>query len=328
MSGPGLRLRSLWSTSPTLVATGAAHGVLLLLFLGLILVDGRVVTGQPVWLKPGKFAASISLYALTLAWLLAHVEGRHRAVRTVGWVTAIALWLEILIIGTQAARGQTSHFNIATALDGALFTAMGVSILAAWIAGFSTLWLLWRQGFADRAYGLALRLGLFISLIGAGLGGLMTQPTEAQRAQLAQGHLPTRIGAHSVGAPDDGPGLPGVGWSTEGGDLRAPHFLGLHAMQVMPLLPLWLVRGERQARERARLALTATASFAYLGLIAVLTFQALRGEPLFAPGLQTLAALAGLGGATLVVGMGGHLWARRGGRRAPPGRSPGAAGAL
>ena len=32
-------------------------------------VDPRTITGAPAWLKPAKFAASIAIYSLTLAWL-------------------------------------------------------------------------------------------------------------------------------------------------------------------------------------------------------------------------------------------------------------------
>jgi hypothetical protein len=300
-------LRRLWRTSPALVATAGAHLALLALFLGLMLVDGRLVTGQPVWLKPAKFAASISVYALTLAWLLAHVEGRRRAVRAVAGVTTVGLWVEILIIGVQAARGEASHFNTTSPLNGALFTVMGVSILAVWLVGFVALGLLVRQRFEDRAFAFALRAGLLISLLGAGLGGLMTQPTAAQQAQLAQGQLPGRMGAHSVGAPDDGPGLPGVGWSTQGGDLRVPHFLGLHAVQLLPLLALVVLR---RTHERERLALMRAAALGYLGLVGVLTLQALRGEPLLAPGPTTLASLGAVAMVTLLAAAAGLLWAR------------------
>lgn len=57
--------------------------------------DPRLVTGSPAWLKPLKFAVSISVYCATLAWLLTLVQGRRRLVRTAAWATGLALALEM-----------------------------------------------------------------------------------------------------------------------------------------------------------------------------------------------------------------------------------------
>ena len=102
------------------------------------------------------------------------------------------------------------------------------------------------------------------------------------------------IGAHSVGVEDGGPGLPLVGWSTTGGDLRVGHFVGLHAMQVLPLLGFALTRpwAVRRWSQRTRTRLVWTAGASYLGLTVFVTWQALRGQSIVAPDPLTLAVAA------------------------------------
>ena len=138
-------------------------------------------------------------------------------------------------------------------------------------------------------------------LFGSAIGGLMPSPTAAQRAQLAAGEAPALVGAHTVGAPDGGPGLPATRWSTDHGDLRVPHFVGLHALQLLPLAGFLL--GKRRRRDGA--ALTVVAGAGYLGLTVVALVEALRGRPLLAPDGVTLAlaalVLAACAAATLVV---------------------------
>ena len=92
---------------------------------------------------------------------------------------------------------------------------------------------------------------------------------------------------HTIGGPDGGPGLPGVGWSTKHGDLRISHFVGLHALQVIPFLA-WLFRRRRGSSHAAVFAISAS----YLMLAGILAWQALRGEPITAPQTATFAALA------------------------------------
>src|SRR5690349_1776238 len=118
MTTLGNRLRNavnrLWAGSPVLTAAGLLMtGALAASLIGLS-VDPRVITGAPAWLKPAKFALSTAIYMLTLAWIFTKLPEWPRTRRIVGWMTAVILVLEVMIIDTQAWRGTTSHFNIGT----------------------------------------------------------------------------------------------------------------------------------------------------------------------------------------------------------------------
>ena len=279
----------LWKSDARLTAVGVAMIALLAATGVALVVDPREIVGAPVWMKPAKFAASIAIYTLTLAWVFTYIPTWTRTRRVGSWVTAVTLAVEIVVICVQAWRGTTSHFNVGTAVDGVLFTIMGLAIVAQTIAAIAVAAAVWRQRFDDRAIGWALRLGMTITIVGAMAGGLMTQPTQAQLAAARAGSRMTVAGAHTVGAPDGGPGLPGTGWSREHGDLRVAHFLGLHAMQILPLIALVFTRLGWQDARRVRLVWASAAS--YVSLFVLLLWQAFRGQSVTAPDSATIAAM-------------------------------------
>ena len=292
-------LRRVWRSDRTLTASALLMlGAVAAFLIGLAL-DPRVITGAPAWLKPAKFAISTAIYMFTLAWVFTYLGHWQRLRRRVGRATAAIFIAEVAIIALQAWRGTTSHFNVSTPLDATLFGIMGSAILVQTLLSVLVAVALWRQPFQDRALGWALRLGMAITIAGAFAGGLMTRPTAAQLAQVAVTHQMPIAGAHTVGAPDGGPGLPGVGWSVQHGDLRVPHFLGLHALQVLPILVWLLARRRVDEARRARVALVTGGSYATLFLI--LVWQALRGQALIGPDALTVGALIVWAVATVVA---------------------------
>lgn len=300
-------LRKFWAQNPPLaIATAASIAVCLLAVVGL-LFDPQVITGVPAWIKPLKFGLSTAIYCATFIWLLTFVKGHPRLTGLVSYATALSLVVELVIIILQVFRGATSHFNISTSFDAALWSVMATFIMIVFLAALLTAVLLMFQKMSG-AFGWSLRLGVLLSIAGMGIAFLMTSsPTPAQRAAMADGHAPASFGAHSVGVEDGGPGLPFVGWSTIGGDLRIPHFVGLHALQVLPLLG-FLLGLRKTLAEGQRIRLIWIAALGYLGLIGLFTWQALRGQPLINPDALTLAAFGAL--ALSVAGLGG--WVLRG----------------
>jgi hypothetical protein len=178
---------------------------------------------------------------------------------------------------------------------------MTFSIVLTWAMNLLAIVLLMFQRLPDPAFAWALRLGLIVSFVGMAVALFMTTPTPEQLAGAKAGEGMPVVGAHSVGAGDGGPGLPVVGWSTEVGDLRVPHFFGLHALQVLPLVG-WLVSvfGPGWLGPGHRVKLVWTAGLSYLGLVLLLTWQALRGQPIVAPDAATLGTLSAF---AVVAGM-------------------------
>lgn len=164
------------------------------------------------------------------------------------------------------------HFIVATPFDATLWRAMSISIITFWLVTAVGVGLLLFQKMPDRIVAWSVRLGLLISLIGFAEGFLMPGPNAAQQAAQAAGQNLDLIGAHTVGDVDGGPGLTFLGWSAEHGDLRIGHFVGIHAVQVVPLLGFVLNRQrERWLHEGHRMMVLVIGAASYLGLVLLAT---------------------------------------------------------
>jgi hypothetical protein len=301
-------LLTLWQTSPPLITVGTLMLAAAIPSLAGVFLDPRIITGAPAWLKPFKFAISTAVYSFTLAWIFTYLPDWPRMRRAVGWTTAIVFVLEVAIIDMQAWRGTTSHFNISTPLNMALFFVMGTAIITQTVVSIATAVALWRQRFADRVLGWALRLGMTLTIAGALIGPMMTRPTSEQLASARAGNPMTVVGAHTVGAADGGPGVPVTGWSREHGDLRIPHFVGLHAVQALAIFALPLRRFRRPEAVRVRMMIAAAAS--YTALLLLLIWGALSGQSIVAPDKMSLMSIAAWAAITL-LSLGWILTARK-----------------
>jgi hypothetical protein len=284
-----------------LLALAAAMAVLAVASLVGMLVDPRQVTGLSIWAKPLKFALSTAIYAVTFSWLIGQLPRWRRLAWWAGTIAAVGLTIELIIITGVAAIGETSHFNVTSPLHIALWATMGGTIGAVWVMTLLVAFVLLRTPLGEPARTLAIRAGALLAVVGMALAFLMTFGDQTDYAQGI-------AGAHTVGLADGGPGLPILGWSTVGGDLRIPHFLGMHALQALPLLAIALeLLGPRihlLSAPVTRYRLIAVAAVTYAAAIALVTWQALAGQSVVAPSGAIL--LSGLGvtvAAILAVGV-------------------------
>ncbi|MFO1470170.1 MAG: hypothetical protein U1F27_03900 [Turneriella sp.] len=80
------------------------------------------------------------------------------------------------------------------------------------------------------------------------------------------------LNRHTIGAADGGSGMPFVNFSTVGGDLRIAHFVGLHALQVLPFYRL-------AHRPKSPVRAVTAAGIFYVGIFVSVLLQALKAHP-------------------------------------------------
>jgi hypothetical protein len=246
-----------------LFAVAVANLGLALLFSALLVLDGRTLLGRNVWTKPWKFATSIAIFTGTLAWLTPALSLDDAIERRASRVIAAAMMIEITLISTQAARGVRSHFNTSTPLDTAVFAVMGATITLSTLVVAYVLWRVVRDPPPlAPAYRWGIQLGLLVFVVASFEGGFI-----AAR------------GSHAVGTTAGSPGLPLLNWHLTGGDLRIAHFLGLHALQVLPLAGFLAARWDRPGR-RGSLAAVGVVAACYVVVVGGTFAVAMRGQPL------------------------------------------------
>lgn len=254
----------LWRKQKPLMITGFGYIVLFLVLAALSIFDPQQILGINRWIKPIKFASSITLFLFTLAVYLYFLRGYKKSSRVISWGIIAMMVGEIGLIVMQSARGTTSHFNNKTAFDDAVFSAMGLMILVNTAFIIYLTYLYFRADFdLPKAVVWGMRLGLIVFLLASAEGGYMSAQT-----------------GHAVGVADGGAGLPLVNWSTEGGDLRVAHFVGMHALQAIPLFAFLLAGLQKRFAPIRATALTVTFSLIYFGAFTLVFIQALRGKPL------------------------------------------------
>ena len=176
--------------------------------------------------KPVKFGLSIGIYSWTMAWLIFYLgPSFHHKLFSMG--ITFLLGFEIIYISIQALRGQASHYNMTSSVYSALYVSMAVAaaLVTFWTAYVGIRFFNQEFPSLSSAYLWGIRLGILIFVIFSFEGFLMG----------------SRL-SHTVGAPDGSSGYWFLNWSRKFGDLRISHFLGMHALQVIPLSAFYVFK--------------------------------------------------------------------------------------
>jgi hypothetical protein len=272
-----------------LIRAGLALGMVAVMCAALMFLDPRLLaSGENIWLKPVRFALAFAIHLLTLAWIAALTcrdEVRDDLFAWGAWFHLTIAIIEFACIALQASRGVPSHFNLATDFDRLVFTIMGLGtagLMLGFLLMIAGLLRLPRGAFAS-ACAVA---GIGFAILGSLVGVIMVMPDVSQATLLKAGQQLSIVGNHAVGEPSQAK-IPFFGWDRIVGDWRVPHFIGLHAMQVFPLLAL--LHAERPCQLSLEPLIIAATGYALLFAWSV--WLTANARPVFGTDLDNLVLL-------------------------------------
>nr|WP_244147686.1 hypothetical protein [Leptospira yanagawae] len=256
---------------------GIAMAVLTISMIPLVFLDTRTLLGVNLWIKPIKFTISLGVYSLSTVWILERFLADWRFNRKTQIALTITSVIEIVLITYQAAKGEASHFNVSTTWNQIVFSVMGTSISIFWLFHLGMIFPILKEKGISQSARESLLWGLSIAGFGMIIGFFMTQPRPEQLELMKQGIFQTS-GSHSFGTGDPGPGITFFGWSTVIGDMRVPHFFGMHVMQVFFVIAASLFHKKETKEQVLLLRFMGVLLFS---LIIVMVIQTLLGQSIF-----------------------------------------------
>jgi hypothetical protein len=223
-------LVELFRRNKSLLLFGWFNFFMAILCIGLLAFDHTIVLGSNVWMKPFKFYFSAGLMSWTMGWLLYSVNSKISR-NIFSWVIIISFLFENGIVFIQSWRGVASHFNVKTPFD----TLMNNGLLLFIVLFFLDMLMITIVLFSQKKmplsqhYSWGVRMGLLIFLILSivGFGMFLIQ-------------------SHTIGGEDGTKGVMLFNWSKKHGDLRIVHFMGVHALQIIPLVSYYLFEKKKQ----------------------------------------------------------------------------------
>jgi hypothetical protein len=267
-----------WRDHPSLVVLVLFSLVCLVISVSGLVFDDRMITGEHAWIKPCKFSISLATYGFTLLWYSLFLKHHERLIRRISGAALVGTIVELSTIITQVLRGTTSHFNTSTALNHVMFWITTSAIIPVAGAIIVLFVVLLRDRSLTPMLGASLRWAIFLTIVGFVPAVLMILPDRLQDAITCY----KQFDGHTVGFSEGGPGIPWLGWSTVAGDLRIAHFVGIHALQIVPLAGIMIAVFLPSLGSGRQKALLHIFALCYLVAVALLTWQALSAESLFA----------------------------------------------
>jgi hypothetical protein len=285
------RLEKVLFVSGTLLFVSMlVHGVVLF-------ATGGSIHGPVSFRKAMTFAETGWLLCWAVGWLLPLITMRRWERGFVAFGALLFGVGETFLMSTQVWRGVPSHYNFSTPFDAVWFAATGV--IAVIFTG--SMLVLLAAALRERRLAPSLRLsiqvGTMLIIFGVVIGSIMI----ANMSGIWEGAFREINTDGRYAGPAEG---------TVGGDLVLLHAIGVHGLNLVPLVA-WLLTYSHVS-ERGRTIITVCVAANLVMIVAVLSMQVFSALPLSVIDPIKLSALVICGLALLLSYAAVGWWALRG----------------
>jgi hypothetical protein len=248
-----LFLPELYKRNNILFWMGWIHFVMFFFCMGLLSFNHTIISGESAWAKPTRYYLSSGISIWTFGWFIYHINSKTK-IKVLSWLIAITLFFETAIIFIQSYRGVPSHFNTSDPFN-AMMNLVLLSLMLIFIITIIYITFIFfnqKKMPISQHYTWGLRMGLVNFVVFSVTGLIMFAKM-----------------THCIGGIENGGGMALFNWSHKHGDLRIAHFMGVHALQIIPLLSYYLFTKKIQVINFSILYFIATLSFLILALLGI-----------------------------------------------------------
>jgi hypothetical protein len=248
-----LFLVELFKRDKILFWLGWTHFLMFFFCLGLLIFNHDIIAGENAWAKPTHFYLSSGISLWTFGWFLHFINSKSQ-IKVFSWLIAATLFFETTIIFVQSIRGISSHFNTSdpfnAMMNGLLLLLMLIFLIT--VTYITFLFFKQKKMPISQHYTWVLRMCLLNFVVFTVAGLIMFSKL-----------------SNSNGGIDSDSGKILLNWGSKHGDLKIVQFMGVHSLQIIPLLSYYLFTKKTQVINFSVLYFLAILSFLILALLGI-----------------------------------------------------------
>jgi hypothetical protein len=202
--------------------------VLFIFCVGLSLFDDTQVLGKNAWINPMKYYFSIGIFIWSMGWYLHYLNNTlHRNILIWGFLFTTILQTSIVLF--QSIRGVSAFYNQNTPFDNLVFGFQSVNNIIFILLMLVTTYLFYfqKKNSKSQHFTWGIRMGMIIFLIGLFIGVYMSIVNKN-----------IYVNNNAI--------LEKITLNKKQINLKIPFFLGIHGLQIIPILSYYFFQSKKQ----------------------------------------------------------------------------------